>query len=57
VLFAFFVLIVLVIPGYFYYYFTKEKTEIGGVSPKNRDIFKTLINENMKGKVIAGIIG
>lgn len=56
-LFAFFIVIILVIPGYFYYYFTKESKEIGGVSPKNRVIFKDLIDENMKGKVIAGIIG
>ena len=56
VLVAFFILITIVMPGYFYLYFNKEEKDVGGVDLKNRKVFAQLIDENMMGKVIPGIL-
>lgn len=49
-------LIVIVIPGYFYNKIMSNQKDVGGVDVDNRKIFTELINENMLGKHIPGIL-
>lgn len=57
VLITFFVLVVVLIPGYFYSVLSQVEKDQGGVELKNREIFAKLIDETMMGKVIPGILG
>jgi len=56
-LIVFFIVVVLVIPYQFYAYFSREERDVGGVSTENRKIFNELIDENITGVYIAGILG
>lgn len=48
VLISFFVIVVMAIPGYFYYHLcAQEAKDIGGVKLDNRDIFKSLLDDSM----------
>jgi len=51
------VLIVIVIPGYFYSEIMKEERDIGGVNTSNREIFKKMISEDMHGAKIPVLLG
>lgn len=53
---AFFIVIIFVIPGYFYNKIMSNQKDVGGVDVDNRKIFTELINENMLGKHIPGIL-
>ena len=55
-LIVFFIVVVLVIPGYFHWYFTQEKKGPGGVDRRNAERFAALIDESMMGTVIPGIL-
>lgn len=44
---AFFIVLLIVIPGFFYYNLDSQNKEIGDVSIENRQIYAFLINENM----------
>jgi preprotein translocase subunit Sec63 len=57
VLLAFFILIVGVIPYYFYTQLSQEEKDVGGVNMENRKIFTELIDQNMMGQKIPGILG
>lgn len=57
VLIVFFVLIIIIIPGYFYYQLSQEEKDVGGVNMENRKIFQELIDEQMMGQKIPGILG
>jgi hypothetical protein len=48
--------IIILIPGFFYSYFNKEDRDVGGVDLKNRKIFAHIIDQNMLGKAIPGIL-
>jgi len=50
VLIVFFILIIIVIPGYFLNRITANEKDVGGVDIDNRKIFTELINENLIGK-------
>lgn len=50
VLVAFFVIIIIIIPGYFYNQIMSNEKDVGGVDIDNRKIFTELIPENMLGK-------
>jgi translocation protein SEC63 len=52
VLIIFFVIIVFMIPYYFYSRISEGEKDVGGVNVENRKIFTDLINENMLGKHI-----
>ena len=54
---AFFIVIICLVPGYFYSELFKEEKDIGGVSTLNRAIFYDLIDERMSGKNLPGILG
>lgn len=56
VLVVFFVVVIFVIPGYFLNQITSNEKDVGGVAVDNRKIFTELINENMIGKQIPGIL-
>ena len=57
VLISFFIIVVLFIPGYFYYHLcAQEAKDIGGVKKDNRDIFKALLDDSMQGHNIPGIL-
>jgi len=56
VLVVFFVVIIILIPGYFYNKIMAAEKDVGGVDVDNRKIFTELINENMLGKQIPGIL-
>jgi len=56
VLIIFFILIIFVIPYYFLQKISAEEKDVGGVDVENRRIFTELINENMVGKHVPGII-
>lgn len=56
VLIAFFILITFVIPGFFWNRITSSEKDVGGVNVENRRVFTELINENMLGKQIPGIL-
>jgi len=56
VLVVFFVVVIFVIPGYFLNQITSNEKDVGGVNVDNRKIFTELINENMIGKQIPGIL-
>lgn len=57
VLTLFFILVIIVIPGYFYSELMKEERDIGGVTTANREIFKKLISETMMGAKIPVLLG
>lgn len=56
VLIAFFVIITFVIPGIFWNRITSSEKDVGGVNVDNRKVFTELINENMLGKQIPGML-
>jgi translocation protein SEC63 len=56
VLVAFFIIIIIIIPGYFYNKIMSNEKDVGGVDIDNRKIFTELIPENMLGKQIPGIL-
>lgn len=56
VLMAFFVTVIIIIPGYFYNQIVAGEADVGGVDIDNRKIFSALINENMIGKHIPSIL-
>ena len=56
VLMVFFFVIIILIPGYFYNKLLASEKDVGGVDVDNRKIFTELINENMLGKQIPGIL-
>jgi len=56
VLVVFFVVVIFIIPGYFLNQITSNEKDVGGVDTDNRKIFTELINENMIGKQIPGIL-
>lgn len=53
---VFFVVVIFIIPGYFLNQITSNEKDVGGVDTDNRKIFTELINENMIGKQIPGIL-
>ena len=57
ILVCFFMVVVVFVPGYFYLELFKEERDLGGVSTTNRALFGKLIDENLMGKVIVGILG
>jgi translocation protein SEC63 len=57
VLVLFFTLLVFVIPGYFYSELFKEARDIGGVSTENRKIFYEMLDNNIIGRKIPGMLG
>ena len=56
VLIIFFIIIIIVIPYYFLTAILGNEKDIGGVQIDNRKIFTELINENMIGKQLPGIL-
>ena len=56
VLIAFFVMITFVIPTVFWNRITSSEKDVGGVNVDNRKLFTELINENMLGKQIPGML-
>jgi len=56
VLVIFFIVVVFIIPGYFLNKINSNSKDVGGVDVDNRKIFTELINENMTGKQIPGIL-
>lgn len=56
VLTMWFLIVIISIPGYFYSELFKEKSDIGGVSGGNRELFQNLINEDMIGPKIPAIL-
>jgi hypothetical protein len=57
VLLVFFFIICVLIPFWFYRYFSQEEKDIGGINKNNREIFNDLIDENMLSKNLPCIIG
>jgi len=57
ILISFFILIIIIVPGYFYSELFKEAKDKGGVSTENRRIFYEHIDYDMIGKKIPGILG
>jgi hypothetical protein len=57
VLLVFFFIICVLIPFWFYRYFSQEEKDIGGINKNNREIFNDLIDENMLSKNLPSIIG
>lgn len=53
---VFFIIVVFVIPGFFYNQIKEGEKDVGGVDVDNRKIFSELINENMLGKHIPSIL-
>ncbi len=49
-------MIVILIPAFFYSSLSQVSKDIGGVDLANRKIFMGLIDENMMGRVIPGIL-
>lgn len=47
VLAAFFVVLLVLIPGWFYYNLDSQNKDVGDISIENRQIFAQMINENM----------
>lgn len=45
------------IPGYFYWYFSREEKDVGGVDMKNRELFNELIDNSLMAKNIPAIFG
>jgi hypothetical protein len=45
------------IPGYFYWYFSREEKDVGGVDMKNRELFSELIDNSLMAKNIPAIFG
>lgn len=52
----FFVIVVFLIPYYFLSHITANDKDVGGVNVENRKRFTEMINENMLGKHIPGIL-
>ena len=52
----FFVVIIIIIPGYFYNQISAGEKDVGGVDVDNRKVFTDLINENMIGKHIPAMM-
>jgi hypothetical protein len=46
-LIAFFILVIIIIPGFFYNKIKEGEKDIGGVDVENRKVFSELINENI----------
>jgi hypothetical protein len=57
VLAIFFIVVSIIIPGYFYWYFSREEKDVGGVDLKNRELFNDLIDNNTVYKNIPAIFG
>ena len=56
ILVLFFIVVIFVIPGYFYSCIQANQKDVGGVDIDNRRIFTEFINENMVDKHIPGIL-
>lgn len=56
VLAGFFVVIIIIMPAFFLNQITSNEKDVGGVDIDNRKVFTELINENMIGKQIPGIL-
>lgn len=56
VLIVFFIVVVFVIPGFFYSRIIEGEKDVGGVDVENRKIFSELISENIQGKHIPVIL-
>lgn len=54
---SFFILVVFVVPGYFYSELFKEERDKGGVSTENRKIFYEMLDHHVLGKKIPGVLG
>jgi len=50
-------IVVLLIPGYFYLQLFKEERDIGGVDLENRKKFSFMVDENLMGLLIPGVLG
>jgi|DEB0MinimDraft_12_1074336.scaffolds.fasta_scaffold13889_3 translocation protein SEC63 len=57
ILVVFFILLIFVVPGYFYSELFKETRDIGGVSTENRVIFYEMMDNHIVGKKIPGMLG
>jgi hypothetical protein len=57
VLAIFFIIVSILIPGYFYWYFSREEKDVGGVDLKNRELFNELIDNSLMAKNIPAIFG
>lgn len=58
VLSVFFIVVVFLIPSYFYSQLKEDDRDVyGKVSPENRKRFSMLIDERMKSSVLPGILG
>jgi hypothetical protein len=57
VLVIFFIIVTIIIPGYFYWYFSREEKDVGGVDMKNRELFNELIDNNLMAKNFPAIFG
>ena len=55
-LIVFFILVIVVMPMIFWNRITSGEADVGGVKVDNRKIFTELINENLLGKQIPGIL-
>jgi hypothetical protein len=49
-------LVVILIPGYFYSQLSQKETDVGGVTTDNRAVFMELIDGDMLGKKVLGIL-
>lgn len=47
VLIAFFLVLLIIIPGFFYFNLDSNNKDVGDISVENRQIFAFFINENM----------
>jgi hypothetical protein len=56
VLFGFFAVMVLLIPGYFYFHLSQDERDVGGVNMENRKLFSELLDESVLGKKVPGIL-
>lgn len=52
----FFIVVIIIIPAFFYNKIKEGEKDIGGVDVDNRKIFSELINENIQGKHIPAIL-
>ena len=57
ILVSFFMIICVVIPWFFYTNIFREEKDIGNVNTNNRKIFNDMIDSDMVGKKIPGIVG
>jgi translocation protein SEC63 len=56
ILSTFMIIIIFIIPGFFYTQLFKEERDHGGVSMKNRKYFYDMIDDRMAGKKIPGLL-